>query len=409
MAKKESRSGGYEALRAAVKAGVPANLYIFYGEERYLLQTMAQRLKELLIPAGFEEFNYHRLTGKGLTVQELAETAEAMPMMAEHTLITVTDMDIFKLDEGQRTALIDLLSDFPPYCTLIFLYEQLTYKRDGKMKKLCAALNEYVQEVEFVQQERKDLLNWLKRRFAAVGHDIDQTAADHLLFTCGSLMRGLIPEIEKIAAYAKHERITMADIDAVAEPVLDARIFDMTNAVTARNYDRAAGVLAELLRMQMEPIAILAALGKELRRLAEKRGVILLTDPDGAGFVIRNHLKGILPPEQVKQAYVPDVYGKERRKKKGGKEGKLGVEGMPPQVLIEALRRAGATFEDGTEAPQRAGLTKADMLEKGLIGPASAEKRAALQRRLGLPEHLTANGLMEALDTLLTREEFDAL
>ena len=90
-------------------------------------------------------------------------------MMAEHTLITVTDMDIFKLDEGQRTALIDLLSDFPPYCTLIFLYEQLTYKRDGKMKKLCAALNEYVQEVEFVQQERKDLLNWLKRRFAAVG------------------------------------------------------------------------------------------------------------------------------------------------------------------------------------------------------------------------------------------------
>ena len=139
-----------------------------------------------------------------------------------------------------------------------------------------------------------------------------------------------------------------------------------------------------------------------LRRLAEKRGVILLTDPDGAGFVIRNHLKGILPPEQVKQAYVPDVYGKERRKKKGGK-------GMPPQVLIEALRRAGATFEDGTEAPQRAGLTKADMLEKALIGPASAEKRAALQRRLGLPEHLTANGLMEALDTLLTREEFDAL
>ena len=151
------------------------------------------------------------------------------------------------------------------------------------------------------------------------------------------------------------------------------------------------------------------ALLELLRKAARTTGLIIFTDSDGAGFVIRNHLKGILPPEQVKQAYVPDVYGKERRKKKGGREGKLGVEGMPPQVLIEALRRAGATFEDGTEAPQRAGLTKADMLEKGLIGPASAEKRAALQRRLGLPEHLTANGLMEALDTLLTREEFDAL
>lgn len=273
MAKNDSRSrsGGYEALRAAIKAGVPANLYIFYGEERYLLQTMARQLKELLIPGGFEEFNYHRLTGKGLTVQELAETAEAMPMMAEHTLITVTDMDIFKLDESQRTALIDLLGDFPPYCTLVFLYEQVPYKRDGKMKKLCAALNEYVQEVEFVQQERSDLLKWLKRRFAATGHDIDQTAADHLLFTCGSLMRGLIPEVEKIAAYAGHERITVADIDAVAEPVLDARIFDMTNAVTARNYDRAAAILADLLRMQTEPIAILAALGKELRRLYTAR------------------------------------------------------------------------------------------------------------------------------------------
>ena len=273
MAKNDSRSrsGGYEALRAAIKAGVPANLYIFYGEERYLLQAMARQLKELLIPGGFEEFNYHRLTGKGLTVQELAETAEAMPMMAEHTLITVTDMDIFKLDESQRTALIDLLGDFPPYCTLVFLYEQVPYKRDGKMKKLCAALNEYVQEVEFVQQERSDLLKWLKRRFAATGHDIDQTAADHLLFTCGSLMRGLIPEVEKIAAYARHERITVADIDAVAEPVLDARIFDMTNAVTARNYDHAAAILADLLRMQTEPIAILAALGKELRRLYTAR------------------------------------------------------------------------------------------------------------------------------------------
>lgn len=146
-----------------------------------------------------------------------------------------------------------------------------------------------------------------------------------------------------------------------------------------------------------------------LRRLAEKRGVILLTDPDGAGFVIRNHLKGILPPELLKQAYVPDVYGRERRKKKGGKDGKLGVEGMPPDVLVEALRRGGATFEDGSAPPQRMGLTKADLLEKGLIGPGSAEKRAALQRRLGLPERLTANGLLEALDLLLTREEFDAL
>ena len=146
-----------------------------------------------------------------------------------------------------------------------------------------------------------------------------------------------------------------------------------------------------------------------LRALTEKRGIILLTDADSAGFVIRNHLKGCLPPERVKQAYIPDVYGKERRKKKPGKEGKLGVEGMTPQVLTDALRRAGATFE-GEDAPRRsAGITKADLLDKGLIGPGSAERRATLQRELGLPARLTANGLLEALDLLLTREEFDAL
>lgn len=262
---------GFTRLKADLKAEQMQNVYIFYGEETYLRARYLQQVRQLLIPAGFEEFNDHHLSGKGLTVQALSEVVEAMPMMAQHTLVTVEDMDLFKLDESQRNALIALLEDFPEYCTLIFIYDTLDYKRDGKMKKLCAALNEHVQEVEFVQQERKDLLNWLKRRFAATGHDIDQTAADHLLFTCGSLMRGLIPEIEKIAAYAKHERITIADIDAVAEPVLDARIFDMTNAVTARNYDRAAAILADLLRMQTEPIAILAVLGKELRKLYTAR------------------------------------------------------------------------------------------------------------------------------------------
>ena len=145
------------------------------------------------------------------------------------------------------------------------------------------------------------------------------------------------------------------------------------------------------------------------RRLAEKRGVILLTDPDGAGFVIRNYLKGALPPTQVKQAYVPDVMGKERRKRKGGKEGKLGVEGMSPNVLLEALRRCGATFEGEENARQSAGLTRADLMDKGLIGPGSAQRRAEILQTLQLPEHLTTAGLLDALNLLLSREEFDAL
>ena len=146
-----------------------------------------------------------------------------------------------------------------------------------------------------------------------------------------------------------------------------------------------------------------------LRRLAQKRGLILLTDSDGAGFVIRRYLKGAIPPEQIKQAYIPDVAGKERRKRKAGKEGKLGVEGMTPAVLLDTLRRAGATFEgEDTPAPD-AHITKADLLDKGLIGPHSAEKRQALLKKLDLPSHLTPNAMLEALNLLLTQAEFDAL
>ena len=192
-------------------------------------------------------------------------------MMAQHTMAVVTDMDIFRLEESQRTALIELLSDFPEYCTLVFVYDQVEYKRDGKMKKLIAALDRYVTEVEFARQEREQLLRWLKRRFAAVGHDIDADTADHLLFTCGTLMTDLVPEIEKIGAYAKGRHVTIEDIHAVCEPILDARVFDMTNAITAGKFDEAAHVLGELLRMQTEPIAILAAVGKELRRLYTAR------------------------------------------------------------------------------------------------------------------------------------------
>ena len=149
-----------------------------------------------------------------------------------------------------------------------------------------------------------------------------------------------------------------------------------------------------------------------LRRLAEKQGLIVLTDSDGAGFVIRNFLKGAIPKELVKQAYIPDVYGKERRKRKGGKEGKLGVEGMKPEVLIETLRKAGATFldEEGESAPVREPITKADLFAWGLSGgDGSAEKRKELLKRLELPEHLNANGLLEALNLLYGREDLEAL
>lgn len=148
-----------------------------------------------------------------------------------------------------------------------------------------------------------------------------------------------------------------------------------------------------------------------LRRVAAKRGLIVLTDSDGAGFVIRNHLKGIIPQNQLKQCYIPDVYGKEKRKKTPGKEGKLGVEGMSPAVLEEALRRCGATIlgEAAKERNQEE-ITRLDLFQAGLSGGEnSAAKRKALLKRLDLPEHLSANALVQVLNTILTKEEFQAV
>ena len=192
-----------------------------------------------------------------------------------------------------------------------------------------------------------------------------------------------------------------------------------------------------------------------LRTVAEKRGLIVLTDADGGGLVIRNHLKGAIDPALVKHAYIPDVPGKEKRKSSPGREGKLGVEGMEPAVLLAALRNAGATFldeatgngqqatdvgtalcrppvpntaagADKTSPACRGGgpasrpvegcrpqpvpaspITKADLYEMGLSGkPDSKEKRQALQKRLGLPENLSANALLTALNCLYTKESF---
>ena len=145
-----------------------------------------------------------------------------------------------------------------------------------------------------------------------------------------------------------------------------------------------------------------------LRKAAEKRGLIVLTDSDGAGFVIRNRIRGSVPQSQVKHAYIPDVYGKEKRKRQPGKEGKLGVEGMPPEVLEQVLRRAGATFldEEGIEGTERPALNKGDLFAAGLTGGQdSANRRRELLKKLSLPEHMSANALLAVLNSCYTRQE----
>ena len=270
--KKPAKSSeAFQKLKTDLKEGTLGCAYIFYGEESYLREYYLEEVRNLLIPAGFEEFNYHKLEGKDLSVQDLAEMAEAMPMMAERTLLVVTDMDPFKLNEDQREKLIAFLEDIPPYCCVIFAYDTVEYKPNKTMKKLVKALSDHVEAVEFKAQDSSHLVAWIARRFKAQGKEIDRQTAEYLIFTCGGLMTGLIPEIQKISAYAKGKMITQKDIDDVADPVLSAEVFKLSDAVLQGNYDRAASILGDLLKMQTEPIMILSALGSQLRRIHTAR------------------------------------------------------------------------------------------------------------------------------------------
>lgn len=146
-----------------------------------------------------------------------------------------------------------------------------------------------------------------------------------------------------------------------------------------------------------------------LRQIAAKRGLIVFTDSDGAGFVIRNFLKGLIPASQLKHAYIPDIPGKERRKASAGKEGLLGVEGMTPQIILDALRRSGATIEGESEL-QSSAITKQDFMALGLSGGAgSSEKRASLMAKLGFPKHMSSNALLQAVNLLYTLPELQEL
>ena len=287
MAKRNDKAAGqaaYRKLKQDLRQGTVGSLYLFHGEEAYLRDHYLDQMKAKLIPPGMESFNYHRLAGKTLTAQRLAETVDALPMMSPRTLIVVQDYDLFKAPEGERKAITQLLEDLPEYCCLVFVYDTLAYKRDARMKKLAGVLQDKGQEVPFLRQETGDLVDWIGRRFRALGHDIDTADAQYLIFLCGDLMHGLIGEIEKIGAYAQGRRVTRQDIDAVAIPVIDAVVFQMTDALSRRQTDKAFSVLTDLLRLQQAPIMILAVLGKHFRQLYTAR--VALESGKGSRWVM---------------------------------------------------------------------------------------------------------------------------
>ena len=281
---------GYQKLKKDLSGAGIGRLYLFHGEETYLRDHYLGRLREQLLSGGMESFNYHTIAAKDMSPRALEEAVDCLPMMAQRTLVQVTDYDLFKAGEADRGEYARIFAQLPDYCCVVFVYDLVPYKGDARTK-LAAALKQYGTVVEFARQDQGDLVDWVRRRFRAMKKDIDSRLALDLIFLCGDLMTTLIGEIEKIGAYAKGPHITRADIDAVATPQLDAVVFQMTDAIGAGNYDRAAAVLGELYQMQEAPVKILWSLSRQMRQLYSAR--LALERGRGAGYVAQ--LWGLKP------------------------------------------------------------------------------------------------------------------
>ncbi|MCI9556625.1 DNA polymerase III subunit delta [Oscillospiraceae bacterium 50-16] len=263
-------TAGLAQLKKDLAQGKPGRLYVFHGEETYLRDHYLGKLREVLLSGGMGEFNLHRLRPADVNPRALEEAVDCLPMMAERTMVLVTDFDLFKAGERDREEYIRTLSQLPEYCCLVFVYDLLEYKPDARTK-LAAALKANGTAVNFQRQEQGDLVDWVRRRFKALGKEIDPRLALELISLCGDLMTTLIGEIEKVGAYARGPKITRADIDAVAAPQLDAVVFEMTDAIGAGSFDQAASVLGELFQMQEPPQKILWSLGRQMRQIYSAR------------------------------------------------------------------------------------------------------------------------------------------
>ena len=266
--KSKPDTSGFEKLKKDLSAGRPDRLYIFHGEETYLRDHYLGRLREAVLTGGLGEFNRHDLSSRDMSPHALEEAVDCLPMMAERTLVEVTDFDLFKA--GEKEEYVRILSSLPDYCCLVFLYDVLEYKPDARTR-LAAAIKEHGTAVNFVRQSPRELADWVRRHFRAQGKDIDPRLCEELIFLCGDLMHNLQQEVGKIAAYAKGDHITRADIEAVATPQLSAVVFRIADAIGEKNFDRAAATLGELYQMQKTPYEIMGALGKQMRQLYSAR------------------------------------------------------------------------------------------------------------------------------------------
>ena len=256
----------YAALKRELKTNGPANLYLLWGPEDYLIADFVNTLRDACVSEDMREFDAKRLNGPVPDVRDLEEALNPMPFFGGRTFVELSGCDV---NRCRDEAAAKLFADIPEWCTVVITLPA-GVSPDGRLS-LVKQLKKTGRAVEFTAQERDVLHRWIRRRFDAAGKAIDREAIERLTFLSGDLMNRLIPEIEKICAYTKGDRVTVADVDAVAHHIPEASAFEMTDCISRGDYDGAARYLAELLAGDAEPVEIMGAVGWQMRRLYAAR------------------------------------------------------------------------------------------------------------------------------------------
>lgn len=284
MAKKQEQESDYKSEIKRLKECGPDKLYFIYGSEDYLSNKYLEELRKACLPNGDDGFSLKIFEGPGMDLKAFQSALNSMPFLSERIFIELHNVDINKLPDAE--AFLNVMKEIPEYCTAAFL-QDFTYEPDGRLK-LVKYLKTNAHVLFFNVQENKALVSWIQKRFSAYGKIISYDACERLMFVSGTLMNRLIPEIEKAAGYAAGEQVTVSDIDAVANHIPEADVFEMVEQISKRNLNSAMRILCELLYdKKTEPIAVIALIGRQFRRIyGVKLALLAGKGYDGAAEIL---------------------------------------------------------------------------------------------------------------------------
>ena len=260
-----------DRLKSDIKLNTPGRFYIFCGEEAYLRRHWLDKLRAAVVEDFAEAFNFHRFNAGTITPQAVLDSLEALPMMAQRSMIQIDDVNFFALPAEEAAAYAKFFSDIPDYCTVVLVYETVEFKPDRRKKALAEVFDGAV-VVEFTQPSDRELVSWIARHLKKAEKSITVDDAQYLIHRTGGAMTALLGELGKLCAYVEDETVTREHIDLLVEPVLEAEVWALTDAIAAGRYETALQTLRTLLQKQEEPVKILGGMGSQFRRLlAAKR------------------------------------------------------------------------------------------------------------------------------------------